>query len=261
MYWDVCACWHNTGASQNKMLITTSHYKDKEKLSSPPGIGDYTCAYVHPRPWKCARKQKEPFHQQKEMQGLVSPANAATYTTKHVMEALHLSWSVSNNGVELVNKIGNLKELQQKKCVVLMHIGCRCMCWPKISSFFPFSLLFSSLTPSLCYLLHPLLSRLPLPSPSSFPPHSSFFPASSLLSPPVFTLSFLPVSPLPPLFFPLSLPLLPTPPFFTQNYTHAGTSVETGVVLQPPNNEQKNDKSQDQEKLLSPPGIESSRLH
>ena len=110
-----CACWHNTGASQNKMLNTTSHYKDKEKLSSPPGIRDYACAYVHPRPWKRARKQKEPFHQQREMHGLVSPANAATHTIKCVMKAFHLSWSVSNNGVELVNKIGNSKRVAAEK--------------------------------------------------------------------------------------------------------------------------------------------------
>ena len=49
MYWDVCACLHNTGSSEKK---TTSHDQDKEKLSSPPGIKDLhvcMCIYTYTR--------------------------------------------------------------------------------------------------------------------------------------------------------------------------------------------------------------------
>ena len=36
-----------TVAARNKTLKTTSHDQDKEKLSSPPGIRDYTCACAY----------------------------------------------------------------------------------------------------------------------------------------------------------------------------------------------------------------------
>ena len=139
------------------------------------------------------------------MHGFVSPASAVTHTRKHitVMETLHLIWSVSNNEVELVNKITIAAEKIGSFVVHWVQV----YVWPQIPpSLFPSS-------PSLPRFLS--CSILYLPTSHSSPPLLLLSPSlapSSLLSPPLPSLfpSYLSPSP------PLSLA-----PSFLYTITHA----------------------------------------